>query len=42
MYVHLSVRGSVPLFWKQIKVRSNINYIKDRDIDEETVVKQHY
>ena len=30
----MSVRGSVPVFWQQQKVRAKINFIKDHDVDE--------
>ena len=42
LYVHVSVRGSVPLFWKQAKVKGAINFVKDKQIDEESVLKTHY
>jgi hypothetical protein len=34
LYVHVSVRGSVPLFWRQAKVRGAINFLKEKKIDE--------
>jgi hypothetical protein len=42
LFVHISVRGSVPVFWQQQKVRANINFIKDQDVDEEALMRKHY
>ncbi len=42
LYVHVSVRGSVPLFWKQQKVRGSIHFLKDTSIDEQAMMRAHY
>jgi hypothetical protein len=42
IFSHVSIRGSVPVFWKQSTVGAEIRFTKDKDVDEEEVIKKHY